>query len=43
MLKDHDCYPKLISKDELAQLIKLTNLKGKLGTANHELTTLDFP
>lgn len=43
MLKDHDIYPALINKDEIATLIRLINMRWKQpGIVNNDLATLDY-
>lgn len=42
MLKDHGAYPRLINKDELAQLVRLVIMKTD-GAHASDLTMLSFP
>jgi hypothetical protein len=41
MLKDHGAYPRLINKDELAQLVRLVTMKTEGGHAS-DLTGLSY-
>jgi len=41
MLKEHNTYPSLISKEEIATLIRLLNMKTKKENS-HDIAFLDY-